>query len=211
MKRFILPGALLLILVLSFLASGVIPQNLNNKVKVFHNSLSFEDSNDYSKALNEMKKIHDEYKGDYLINMRMGWLYYNLKDYNSSKKYYNIALSINKNSIEGYLGLTLPLAALNEWDKVKNAYNEILKLDPNNYTANLRLGQIYLNSSDFNSAKKYLEKVYNLYPGYYEPNLSLGYTYYYLGDNSRAKNLLTTALMLSPGDQLASEGLKLLK
>ncbi len=211
MKRYVVPCALIITMAISFLASAIIPQSSNNKIKIFHTSLSFEDSNNYSKALDEMKKIYDDYKGDYLINMRMGWLHYNLKDYNNSKKFYNAALSINKQSIEGYLGLTLPLAALNEWDKVKSAYSEILKLDPNNYTANLRLGQIYLNSGDYNSAKKYLEKVYNLYPGYYEPNLSLGYTYYYLGDSNKAKRLLTTALMLSPGDQLASEGLKLLK
>ncbi|MBI2418718.1 MAG: hypothetical protein HYV28_12615 [Ignavibacteriales bacterium] len=128
-----------------------------------------------------------------------------------SKEYYQIALSLNKKSVEAMLGITLPLSALNEWENVRQTYKDILAIDPNNYTANLRLGQSYLFLQDYRSALKHLEKVKQMFPGDYETNTSLGWTCFYLGKKSEAKDLFITTLMISPGDTLAQKGLKLVR
>ncbi len=95
----------------------------------------------YAQAILTMMKIYDKYTDEYTINLRLGWLHYLNKDYDSSIKYYESALRISYNkSIEAMLGVTLPLAARDDWDKVKDYYNMILDSDENNYTANLRLG-----------------------------------------------------------------------
>ncbi|MGE5436429.1 MAG: tetratricopeptide repeat protein [Syntrophothermus sp.] len=180
------------------------------KVAAYNQSINFEQKKDLDNAIKQMLSIYD--KEDYLINLRLGWLQYNNHKYEESVNYYSNSLRISDNkSIEAYLGLTLPLASLNNWDKVKDAYIKILKIDGFNYTANLRLGQIYLNSLNYNNARKHLEIVKENYPSDYEANLSLGWTYYYLGDNTLAKQCLTNALLLSPNDSLALSGLNLIK
>jgi len=201
--------AIAVILIIFITQAGSLLQD--EKITAFNASLVYEGKGDFKKAIDELQKVYEKNKSNYLFNVRLGWLYYETKDYSNSKKYYQEAININQSSIEAMTGITLPLAALKEWNEVQIMYENILKIDPNHYTANLRLGQIYLESGSYANAKKYLETANLQYPAEYEPNLSLGWTYYYLGNTAKAKELLTNALMLSPNDTLATQGLKLVK
>ncbi|HOJ18701.1 MAG: DUF2225 domain-containing protein [Ignavibacteriales bacterium] len=201
--------AIALILIIFITQAGSLLQD--EKITSFNASLVYEGKGEYKLAIDELNKIYDKYKNNYLFNVRLGWLYYNVKDYKKSKEYYKEAIKINPQSIEAMTGFTMPLSALGDWNEVQATYENILKIDQNNYTANLRLGQIYLANGSYANAKKYLETANRLFPAEYEPNLSLGWTYYYLGNTASAKELLTNALMLSPNDSLALQGLKLVK
>ncbi len=211
MKKFVFISTAFSIVILIFFAVKLNSKTPDEKVRAFNESIKLESDGKIDKAIEPLLKIYNTAKENYLINLRLGWLYYQKKDYSRSKDYYSEAIRLNPKSIDAKLGLTLPLSALNEWNKVKELYLDILKTNAMDYTANLRLGQIYLQNGDYNNAKKHLEIAYNTFPSYYEPNLSLGWTYYYLGMRDKAKILLTHALMLSEGDKLASEGLKLLE
>lgn len=211
MRKYIITGVLTSTIILLFFVSQLLSQQKDAKVTAFNSSIKYEYNRDYKNALSEIQKIYSDNKSNYLVNLRMGWLYYKLNDNKKSLEYYNNAIEINSGSLEAKIGITYPLSALEQWDKVVDTYKSILKADANHFTANLRLGQIYLARTDYSNAKKYLEKAHYNYPGEYEPNLSLGYTYYYLGNLQKAKELLTAALMLSENDALALAGLKLIK
>ena len=202
---------IIIITVVTVFAVNNLSQTNDTKVEAFNSSINYEKENNYKQAIDALTSSYEVNKDDYLFNLRLGWLYYINKNYSGSVKYYGIAKNLKPSAIEPLLGLTLPLAAQEKWNEVKSQYEIILQKDKNNYTANLRLGQIYLNNKDYQNAKKYLETAYNFFPGEYDPNLSLGWTYYYLGDKVKSKNLLTNALMLNPGDELAAEGLELIK
>ncbi|MBI5727903.1 MAG: tetratricopeptide repeat protein [Ignavibacteriales bacterium] len=211
MKKFTLISLLALSFISIFFITDLLSQKGEDKITAFNTSLTLETNKDYQKAIDELLKVYENEKKDYLINLRLGWLSYLKKDYAKSKEYYQIALSLNKKSVEAMLGITLPLSALNEWENVRQTYKDILAIDPNNYTANLRLGQSYLFLQDYRSALKHLEKVKSMFPGDYETNTSLGWTCFYLGKKSEAKDLFITTLMISPGDTLAQKGLKLVR
>lgn len=201
----------MLVFISLFFISDLLSQKGNEKITNFNASITLENKKEYKKAIDELLKIYDAEKNDYLINLRLGWLSYMLKDYTKSKEYYQSAIGINKKSVEAMLGLTLPLSALNEWDAVRQAYKDILQIDPNNYTANLRLGQGYLYLQDYRSALKHLEKVKTMFPSDYETNTSLSWVYYYLGKKTEARDLFINTLMISPGDTLAQKGYNLVK
>jgi tetratricopeptide (TPR) repeat protein len=182
----------------------------DEKITAFNSSLKDEANGNYNEAINKLMKVYDANKQNYLLNLRLGWLNYLKGSQDQSKKYYRLAINLrSEKSIEPYLGLTLPLSALEEWEEVKNTYIKILKIDGNNYTANMRLGQIYLSAGDYKNAKNYLDKAFNYYPGEYEVNLSLGWTEYYLNNKQKAKDHFISALMLSPKDSLATQGYNL--
>jgi tetratricopeptide (TPR) repeat protein len=204
---------LVIIVLLPIFISVAQNNNLSDdKLLTFKNSIQEESIGKYAQAILTVMKIFDKYSDEYIINLRLGWLHYLNKDYESSIKYYKNAIEISNNkSIEAMFGATLPLADRGDWDEVKDYYNMILDIDENNYTANLRLGQIDLNTGNYLSAKSYLSKVVEMYPGDYETNLYLAWTYYYLGDNSTAHDLFIEVLTLNPGDESALEGLKLIQ
>lgn len=187
-------------------------QDVNKRVAVLNASILLEKKGDFSNALDTLKSIYDTYKDDYLINLRIGWLYYSLKNYDESVVYYEKAISISKGkSVESILGSTYPLSGLNNWESVMQKYRSVLKLDPGNYTANLRLGQIYLNSGDYKQAKQHLDKILQFYPSDYEVNLSSAWNSYYLGDQKKARDLFNEVLAVNPNDSSAFQGMDLLK
>lgn len=205
---------LLVILVLLPIFISVAQSNNSSDTKLltFKNSIQQESIGKYAQAILTIINIYDKYSNEYVINLRLGWLYYLNKDYTNSISYYKKALQISGDkSIEAIFGITLPLSEQSDWEAVKGYYEDVINLDENNYTANLRLGQIYLNTENYLNAKVYLSKVEELYPGDYETNLYLAWNYYYLGDKSTAYDLFIEVLTLSPGDESALEGLKLVQ
>lgn len=213
MKRLIYYFSIVVILVSTIILTNVVfSQQKDEKISAFNASINEATKGNYQKAIDVLLNIYKNNENDYLINLRLGYLYYLQKKYDKSIEYYKKSIQLtNEKSIEPFLGLTLPLASQEKWSEVEKAYQKILSIDPNNYTANLRLGQIYFNRKDYSKAENYLKKVYNFYPSDYEANLYLGWTYFYLNKKSDAKFHFVNTLMVSENDKSALEGMKLVK
>lgn len=198
-------------LLLIFLLFAISLSAQNKKLDAFNKSVEQAANLKYGEAIKTMTDIYKSYSDDYIVNLRLGWLYYVTKDYNNSEKYYNKAVKVSSNSPEALLGLTLPLSKEGKWNAIINVYKTILDKDPNNYTANLRLGQIYFNNKNYLNAKSLFETIQNDSPSDYSANLYLGWTYYYLGNSSKANNYFTNTLISVPADTSAAQGFNLTK
>jgi len=184
-------------------------QEKPNIVKAFSESYSYENSADYTKAIESIKKV---YAADsYEMNLRLGWLYYLAKDYKDSETYYTKAITIMPLSIEARLGYAYPAYALGNKEAVIRKYKEIITVDPYNYYANYRLGALYYEMGDFINAKKHLDKVINYYPFDYDGIIMSAWTNYRLNKLREAKVLFNKALLNRPNDASALEGLSLIK
>ncbi|MCR4416692.1 MAG: tetratricopeptide repeat protein [Ignavibacteria bacterium] len=194
------------------LTNVVFSQQKDEKISAFNTSINEAFKGNYQKATDALLNVYKNNENDYLLNLRLGYLYYLQKKYDQSINYYQKAIRLTQEkSIEPYLGLTLPLSGQEKWNEIEKIYQKVLTLDPNNYTANLRLGQLYFNRREYSKAENFLKKVYDLYPSDYEANLYLGWTYFYLNKKSEAKSHFINTLMISENDKSALEGLKLVK
>jgi tetratricopeptide (TPR) repeat protein len=182
-----------------------------DKVGAFTTSIKKETAGDLKGAIESLLNLPDGGNTDYLTTLRLGWLYYNSRDFEKSAKYYKEAIRLSDNSIEALLGVTLPYAAQGKWDLVQDTYKTILGSDKLNYTANLRLGQIYLNLGNYLMAKKHFDLLFESYPGDYETNLFLGWTYYGLGSKGKAREAFVNAMSVYPADTSAVKGYGLTK
>jgi tetratricopeptide (TPR) repeat protein len=176
------------------------------KIRAFGSSIKEEAAGDLTRSIQILLDASRGGAPDYLMTLRLGWLYYNAREYDKSEKYYREAMRISDNSIEALLGVTLPCAARGKWDLVQEAYATILSRDRLNYTANLRLGQILLNQGSTLRAKKHFDLLAENYPGDYETNLYLGWTYYNLGSRAKAHEAFGNAVSLYPADTSAVKG-----
>jgi tetratricopeptide (TPR) repeat protein len=203
-----------LVIYLLFFISVIFYSNTifsNEKLEAFKESIKAEEAGNYDSAIKPLETLYKNISDDYLINLRLGWLYYLKTDYELSVKYYNKAVTISDKSIESLLGLTYPLSGQSKWDEIQNVYKDILDIDDNNYSANLNLGKIYYNSASYLNAKIQFEKIYENYPSDVETNIYLGWTYYQLGNSSKAEKYFIDALINDPDNSSAAEGLKLTK
>lgn len=184
-------------------------QDSSSLSTAFSTSYTYENKGEHSKAIESLKKVYDE--SSYEINLRLGWLNYQLGLFTESIAYYNKAISLMPLSIEARLGFVLPASSQGNWEQVITRYNEILKLDPNHYTVNYRMGMIFYGRKDYQTAFRYFERIANFYPFDYDALLMLGWTNFQLGKLREAKVLFQKALLNKPDDTSAKEGLSLIK
>jgi tetratricopeptide (TPR) repeat protein len=196
-----------LLLTLFFAASNTQAQTAEQTA--FSKGYELEYAGKYEEAIAQLKAVYNE--KEYSHNIRLGYLYYEAKNYTESEKYYAKATALMPFAVEAKLGYVLPLASLGNWTKVKTVYEEILKIDPQNSIANYRIGTMYYYSKDYAKAATYLEKVVNLYPFSYDGLLMMAWTDLKLAKYNDAKILFNRVLLLSPSDSSAMEGLKLIK
>jgi tetratricopeptide (TPR) repeat protein len=175
----------------------------------FSRSYVSEKDGNYYKAITDLKVVYNN--NDYIVNIRLGWLYYLAKQYTESIRYYEKSISLKPYAIEAHFGCVKPLSAIESWEKVKAQYIQILKIDPQNTVANYWLGVIYYNRHDYLSATKLFEKVVNLYPLDYDSVIMLAWTKLRLGQSTDATVLFNQALIIRPYDASALAGLKLIK
>lgn len=204
----ILKKSALLFLLLVCMASSY-GQNASTVQAAFSKSYVSEQAGNFTGAINDLKAVYNA--KDYIINIRMGWLYYNAKQYTESINFYEKAIALKPYAIEARFGCVKPLSAIESWEKVKEHYLQILKIDPQNVTANYWLGVIFYNKKDYLSAGKLFEKVVNLYPLDYDSIIMLGWTKLNQSKQAEARSLFLQALILRPNDSSANSGLKLVK
>lgn len=184
-------------------------QDLALQRSAFRESYKQELSKNFKGAIEALQKVYNE--SSYELNLRLGWLYYNNKEYAVAENYYQKAVNQKPDAIEAKMGLILPLVFLESWDKVLKQYEDIIKIDPSNTTANYWIGVIYYNRKKYDMAAKYFEKVTKLHPFAYDANNMLAWSYLNLGRMTEAKNLFNKVLLISPDDTSAEEGLGKIK
>jgi tetratricopeptide (TPR) repeat protein len=214
MKHWRLAGLAALLICLLIAGYSLRAQDTARESVITHvnKSIALEAEGKNADALAEMEAITGTARNDYLVSLRLGWLSYLNARYDQAETWYRQALaSTNEKSIEAMLGLTLPLAAKNQWEEIEGLYRKILKLDPEHYTANLRLGQILSNRGNFSQADKFLSTALAHYPAEYEINLAAAWNDYALGKRAAAHALFERVLMISAADTSALRGLSLTK
>jgi len=180
-------------------------QTSEQLLKAFKESYTAELTGDYNGAIAALNKV---YKSDnYEINLRIGWLQYEAKNYITSMEYYQKAIDLKKFSVEARLGYITPANEAKQYDKAYQKYEEILKIDPYNSVANYWVGYNYYLVKKYDVAVKYFELIVNMYPFDYDANNMLGWTYLNLGKTGEAKILFEKALLNRPTDASAKEGL----
>lgn len=196
----------MVVLTVAFNVQAQYPERV---LKAFEQSYVLEKNRDFKGAAATLTTV---YQADsYEINLRLGWLQYNVGRFDDSKRYYRKALSLMPYSEEARFGLILPLAARGEWQEVATLYQQIITHNPGNTRALYQLGRIHYNKREWVLAAKLFQKVVDLYPFDYDGLLMLAWSNLQLGKTREARVLFNKVLLWSPNDASALEGLKLLK
>ncbi|MGC8493786.1 MAG: tetratricopeptide repeat protein [Syntrophobacteraceae bacterium] len=149
MKR---PGLVLFVTVI--LAAYGLPLyaadlNRSEIAAAYYKSYEHERSQSYESAIQDLSAIYTGNPNDYLVNYRMGWLYYLGRNYSEAIKHLNKALAVSPQSIEVMNTIIPVYSARADWPKVEAKSMAVLKIDFYNLSAN------YWYSHSLRMEKKY--------------------------------------------------------
>lgn len=103
----------------------------------FSTSYTLEYEQQFERAAQVIKGLADS--GNEFAKLRVGWLKYLAGRYNESIDHYNAVLQTNPRSIDGRLGLTLPLLAQKRWAEAAMQAKQVIAQSPWDYYAHARL------------------------------------------------------------------------
>lgn len=102
-------------------------------------SYALEYAGKYPQAATALDPVLREAPNHELAIMRRAWLNYLQGRYSDALREYNQVLAINPKSLEGRLGITLPLMAQQRWPEAAIEAKKVLAVSPWDYTAHTRL------------------------------------------------------------------------
>jgi tetratricopeptide (TPR) repeat protein len=178
-------------------------------IEAFSESYSLEAVGNFAKAIEELNQVYDE--SSYELNLRLGWLYYNMGNYFESKNKYQRAVELMPYAIEAKLGYVLPVSAMGNWDEVVKTYEKILEIDPQNSLVNYRMGAIFYERKLYEKAFNFCEKTVNQYPFDYDSVILLAWIHYQMGNLREAEVLFKKSMLIKPNNSSAEQGLGLIK
>jgi tetratricopeptide (TPR) repeat protein len=178
-------------------------------INVFSESYSLEAVGNFAKAIQELNQVYAE--NSYELNLRLGWLYYNMGNYFESRNKYEKAVSLMPYATEAKLGYVLPVSAMGNWDDVVKTYEKILEIDPLNTLVNYRMGAIFYERKQYEKALKYCEITVNQYPFDYDSVILLAWIHYQMGNMREAEVLFKKSMLIKPNNASAEYGLNQIK
>jgi tetratricopeptide (TPR) repeat protein len=171
-------------------------------------SYQLEAAKEYAQAIKVIEPYLKKREDVELANMRVAWLEYLQGNYNKAINGYEKALSINPNSIDAKLGLTLPLMAQKRYRNVRSQLNHLLKSSPWNYTAHQRLLVIDELQGKWKHMTKHAKALSRRYPSDTTAMVYLARGYAWQKNKIMAKNVYARVLLRMPGHFEATNYIK---
>ncbi len=166
-------------------------------------SYNYEKMGNYKDAIRVLLSIYNSSPNSYLINLRLGWLYYLSGKYANSIIFYQKSLKIMPESIEALLGMSLPLIAQKRFNEVETLMYEVIKNDFYNYFGNLRLAMALRYQQKLDQAEKIAKKMLRFYPTDINFLLELGIVERSKGNIQKARSIFKEVLLLDPLNRIA--------
>lgn len=173
----------------------------------FATSYRYEKSQNYEDAIKVLMVLEEQ---DYLLDLRLGWLYYLSGKFANSRQHYQAAIAAAPKAVEPRLGLMLPLLAQTRYAELETMAKQVLMIDPNNYYASLRLAIALRSQDKLSQAEEINSAMLELYPSDVSFLSQLGLVHVAQKKNTAARQVFTMILTLDPENVLAKQQLETL-
>lgn len=148
----------------AMLLAGALTAADSDLQRAFAASYAAEAAGDLAGAATALAPFLASRPGDYLLNLRLGWLAYRRGEYGQAVTWYRTASLARPASLEARLGLIAPLMALQRWSEARSEAFAVLAVEPGQVAASLLLAEILLKQGYPRSADDIAARLVAAYP-----------------------------------------------
>lgn len=130
----------------------------------YFKSYAYEKEKKYASAIQSLEKLYQKYPKGYTLNLRIGYLYFLLKKYDISIRYYKKSSRILPKSNESKLGLTRVYLAKKDFKKAQRLAFGMLKTDYYSFYGNLYAIQALVGQKKYKIALAIANKMLAIFP-----------------------------------------------
>lgn len=149
----------------------------------------------YDAAIKALKSISSDSE---LVTLRRGWLNYLKGAHSKSIEHYKKAIKSNSNSLDGRLGIILPLLEQQRWREAASNANKVIEVAPWNYYAHVRLMLTEEALKQWDKLSKHSAAVHQRYPSDATVLVYMARASHKLGNKKQAKSLYEKVIELIP-------------
>ena len=136
---------------------------LNNKSKVFQLACYNEKAKNFTKAVEQFKRVLYLEKNNTEALLHIGFIYKSCKEYVKAFKCFNRIIENEPRNPHAYYGLGKLYQSMNDKDdEAFENYNKCVEINPNYLKALIQLGVLFLKHNNFDKSLEVLERVYKL-------------------------------------------------
>lgn len=158
-------------------------------------SFRLEEAFQYDAAIAALSSVD---AGNELAKLRRGWLNYLKGSHSASIEHYKKAIQSNSDSLDGRLGLLLPLLAQQRWREAALNAEKVLEIAPWNYHAHVRLMLTEEAVKQWSKLSAHALAVHHHYPSDATVLVYLARASHKLGDKAAANKYYIKVLELIP-------------
>jgi hypothetical protein len=151
-------------LAVALLLAGTLAAAEDDLQRAFAASYAAENAGDLAGAATALAPHLAARPGDYLLNLRLGWLAYRRGEHGQAVTWYRTASLGRPASLEARLGLIAPLMALQRWSEARSEAFAVLAVEPGQVAASLLLAEILLKQGYPRSADDIAARLVAAYP-----------------------------------------------
>ncbi len=166
---------------------------------IWSESYKYEASGKYEQAAAIIEKNLNSTADKEFALIRYAWLNYLLGNYDDSISNYKKAISLNPDSIDAKIGITLPLLAKQNYSKASRYANQILDISPWNYAAHMKILLCEQGQKRWSSLKNHAQQLVKHYPTDTTLLVFLARAQANTGETNSAKNTYKKVLIRYPG------------
>ena len=135
----------------------------NNKSKVFQLACYYEKAKNFTKAVEQFKKVLILDKNNIEALLHIGFIYKSCKEYVKAFKCFNKIISNDPNNPHAYYGLGKLFQVMNNRDsEAIEYYNKCIQIDKKYSKAKIQLGILFLKTKNFDKSLELLEEAYEV-------------------------------------------------
>ena len=136
---------------------------INNKSKVFQIACYNERAKNFTKAVEQFKRVLFLDNNNTEALLHLGFIYKSCKEYVKAFKCFNRIIKNEPKNPHAYYGLGKLYQSMNDKDdEAFENYNKCVEINPNYLKALIQLGVLFLKHKNYDKSLQILERVYNL-------------------------------------------------